>query len=185
MTGAAVPSEVRAMNSLRRLVSALRSSGALPHGDSRLSVAQQFALRLIGSRPGLTMTDLAEATLTTRSTVSEVVVRLVAAGLVGRETDPADGRRVRLQLTSSGTSVFEALSETLPERLVRALDAMDPASRESLATLLEGWIQLAGLSATSPVMFGEPVPAGRTATTDRPGARALPNDKRALVKGRR
>ena len=67
-----------------------------------MSVAQQFALRMISRHPGLTMTELAEATLTSRSTVSEVVVRLADRGLVHREADELDRRRIRLTLTRAG-----------------------------------------------------------------------------------
>lgn len=144
------------MNALRRLVSALRTSGAGASGVPGMSVAQQFALRTIGRRPGLTMSELASATLTTASTVSEVVHRLVERELVVRGPDPADHRRVQLHLTSAGSDVFQSLEQTVPERLVQALGSMDAASRDSLAASLEAWVAAAGLSAEVPRMFGEP-----------------------------
>ncbi len=152
------------MDSLRRLVSALRTTGAGAAADPGMSVAQQFALRVIGRHPGLTMGDLSAATLTRPSTVSEVVVRLVDRGLVDRQTDPADHRRVRLHLTTAGRQVFEMLEQTIPERLVSALEALDTESRESLAALLESWVDAAGLSAETPRMFGETARAIRMTT---------------------
>jgi DNA-binding MarR family transcriptional regulator len=157
-------SVIRAMNSLRRLVSALRTSGA--GAFPGLSVAQQFALRIIGREPGLSMSDLARATATAPSTVSEVVVRLVDRGLVRRAKDGTDQRRVRLALTTSGTATFERLEQTVPERLVFALEQMDPFTRETLADALDAWIESAGLGEELPHMFGEPRPnaASRTPT---------------------
>ena len=150
------------MNSLRRLVSALRTAGAGAVADTGMSVAQQFALRVIGRHPGLTMGELSVATLTTPSTVSEVVVRLVERDLVSRTSDPQDHRRVRLRLTPSGAQAFELLEQTIPERLVSALDSLDEPSRDALAALLESWVDAAGLSTEMPRMFGE---SGRIAHT--------------------
>ena len=148
--------DVRAMNALRRLVSALRSSGAVASGELKMSVAQLFALRTIGQRPGLSMTDLAAATLTTPSAVSEVVSRLVARKLVHRDTDPVDHRRSLLELTSEGRELNRGLDPTLPERLVAALSTMPPDQRTALADGMEAWVVLAGLGDVAPTMFGEP-----------------------------
>lgn len=153
--GAADNADVRAMNALRRLVSALRSSGAAASAMQGMSVAQQFALRVIAHRPGLTMGQLAAATLTTPSAVSEVVSRLVARGAVRREPDAADHRRVLLHLTQEGRTLCDRVDQTLPERLVAALAAMEPAARVSLADAMELWVARAGLGDVAPSMFGE------------------------------
>lgn len=175
---------VRVMNALRRLVSALRTTGADALGARPMSVAQQFALRVIGRHPGLTMSALAGATLTTRSAVSEVVVRLVNAGMVRREVDASDQRRVRLHLTPEGAVTYGLLGETLPERLVAALDGLEPETLELLATALEQWTETAGLGSVAPDMFGEPSgPSSRDArgstrrAPDHSAHHALPEDE--------
>ena len=145
----------RAMDALRRLVSALRTSGVAASGDMRMSVAQLFAFRVIGGHPGMSMGDLAAATLTTPSAVSEVVSRLVGRGLVRREPDATDHRRVLLQLTWEGERLFVQVEQTLPERLVASLAAMDPEARRTLADALENWVAGAGLSGVTPNMLGE------------------------------
>ena len=146
---------VRAMNALRRLVSALRSPGAAASGGVGMSVAQLFALRIIGQNPGLTMGDLAARTLTTPSAVSEVVTRLVVRGLVRRELSPEDRRRAVLHVTAEGSALLLGVEESLPERLVAALAAMPPDTRHMLANALETWVASAGLSGVAPSMFGE------------------------------
>lgn len=165
---------VRAMNSLRRLVSALRTSGAAVSGHLGMSVAQLFALRSIERQPGLSMTDLAGRTLTTPSAVSEVVTRLVARELVSREQDPVDHRRTLLHLTPDGHAICAGLDRTLPERLVAALAGMNPAARHALANSLEQWVNAAGLGELPPSMFGEsspptdpPVPSAPESSVDR------------------
>jgi DNA-binding MarR family transcriptional regulator len=173
--------DVRVMNALRRLMSALRSSGAAASSEAGMSVAQLFALRSIGQEPGLSMTDLAARTLTTASAVSEVVAKLVARGLVRREPDPSDRRRLLLHLTPDGLACCERLEQTLPERLVAALAAMDAVTRRVLAGALEQWVEDAGLGGTTPSMFGEPGPAssvvapGRAAPDTTPGTAPSPH----------
>ena len=144
----------RTMDALRRLVSALRTSGAAASGDLGISVAQLFALRVIGNRSGISMSDLAERTLTSPSAVSEVVSRLVDKDLVRRFHAPDDGRRVILCLTLSGEALMRQIGETLPERLIAAFMAMPPLTRETLADLLESWLSKAGLADARVRMFG-------------------------------
>lgn len=151
----ATGADVRAMNALRRLVSALRTSGATGSREKGMSVAQLFALRIIARQPRLSMRELADHTLTTPSAVSEVVSRLVVRGLVRREPDPLDQRRVLVSVTAQGELLSDGLEETIPERLVGALESMAPSARRSLATSLEQWVRQAGLDDVVPAMFGE------------------------------
>src|SRR5512134_1012589 len=92
----------RAMNALRRLVGALRTSGAAASGELGMSVAQLFALRVVGSHPGLSMGELAAHTLTSPSAISEVVSRLEQRGFVRRHAGASDARRVMLDPTAEG-----------------------------------------------------------------------------------
>ena len=145
----------RVMDALRRLVSALRTSGSAASGELGMSVAQLFALRVIGEQPGLSMGELASRTLTTLSAVSEVVTRLVRRGLVRRDAAPDDHRRAMLTLTPAGEMIARDLDQTLPERLIAALQAMTPDARLVLADALDAWVADAGLASVSPTMFGE------------------------------
>jgi DNA-binding MarR family transcriptional regulator len=150
----------RAMDALRRLVSALRSSGVAASGEPGMSVAQRFALRVIGTEPGISMGRLASRTLTTPSAVSEVVSRLVARDLVGREVATEDHRRHVLRLTPEGVAVIHGWEQTLPERLIKALASMDPVARGALADALEA-IKLAGAGlAVAPSMLANCLPNG-------------------------
>lgn len=145
----------RAMDALRRLVSGLRTSGAAASGELGISVAQLFALRVIGNRSGISMGELGERTLTSPSAISEVVTRLVDNGFVHRNHAPDDGRRIILSLTPRGEVLMRQIGETLPERLIAALVAMPPPARETLADMLENWVREAGLANTKVRMFGE------------------------------
>src|SRR4029079_19302546 len=94
--------EVRmALDSLRRIVRALRLSASEAEKTRGISVAQLFVLQQLadGSR---SIGQLAAETLTDPSSVSVVARRLVDRGLASRKTARDDARRVDLTLTAAG-----------------------------------------------------------------------------------
>jgi len=151
----------RAMNALRRLVRALRVSTVTVQRTSGISGAQLFVLRALVERPGQSMRDLVASTLTSQSTVSEVVARLVARGLVRRRAAPHDGRRAVLKPTSAGRTLLRTAPPTVQADLIEGLQRLAPGSRSALADALEQWLSVAGLTDVAPTMFFEPKRAPR------------------------
>ena len=83
----------------------------------------------------LMVTELAERTGRTKSTVSVLAGKLEKAGYLLREPDPADARLLRLQLTPKGEAldaVFSEISEELHRRMLAALGSDDLAQLERL-----------------------------------------------------
>jgi DNA-binding MarR family transcriptional regulator len=144
-----------AMDSLRRVVRALRASNAGVEREHRLSAAQLFVLRQVAERPGQSLNELAQRTLTTQSTVSEVVGRLVQHGMIARESDARDRRRVLLTLSDIGRDVLSRAPETVQERLVQGFQTLSPAMQSALADGLDAWLSAAGLRDVPPTMFLE------------------------------
>ncbi|MGN6676632.1 MAG: MarR family winged helix-turn-helix transcriptional regulator [Streptosporangiaceae bacterium] len=64
-----------------------------------------------------TVGDLADYMLLRPHSTVELIDRAEAAGLVQREPDSEDGRVVRVQLTSTGERVLQALTQAHLERL--------------------------------------------------------------------
>ena len=64
------------------------------------------------------------------------VDRLTARGLVERLQDPADGRLVRVRLTTAGRERVDAAFASLLERERELLAALSPADRTDLAVAL-------------------------------------------------
>jgi DNA-binding MarR family transcriptional regulator len=155
----------RAMNALRRLVRALRVSTVAVHRTSGISGAQLFVLRALVERPGQSMRDLVARTLTSQSTVSEVVARLIARDLVTRRAAPHDGRRAVLNPTPAGRALVRAAPPTVQAGLIEALQRLSPGSRTALADALEQWLAIAGLTDVPPAMFFEPRRAAGRNTT--------------------
>jgi DNA-binding MarR family transcriptional regulator len=156
----------RAMNALRRLVRALRVSTAAVQRTSGISGAQLFVLRALVERPGQSLQDLVARALTSQSTVSEVVARLVRRGLVTRQAAPEDGRRAVLSPTPAGRALLRAAPATVQADLIEGLRRLSPGSLNALADALEQWLTAAGLAEVPPTMFFEPRRRTRRARAD-------------------
>jgi len=93
---------------------------------------QRLVLRIVGRFPGLSAGDLAHIVELHPSTITGILQRLEGRGLLLRERDPEDNRRVRLRLkarartftrASQGGTVERAVTRALgrtPARHVRA-----------------------------------------------------------------
>jgi MarR family transcriptional regulator, organic hydroperoxide resistance regulator len=144
------------MNALRRFVRALRSAESQATGALGVSAAQLFVLREIDKSGALTVRELAARTATGQSSVSEVVGRLAARGLVARGRAPADRRCAAISLSDAGRSLLTSVPETLQERMVAAFGRMPAHRQQAVAAGLTEWLADSGLSSISATMFFEP-----------------------------
>lgn len=85
----------------------------------------------------LTVTELAERTGRTKSTVSVLAGKLEKAGYLLRESDPGDARLLRLRLTEKGESLDRVFAEISEELHRRMLDCLGPDDLAELEKLLE------------------------------------------------
>jgi len=143
------------MNGLRRIVRALRAGDSEIERAIGISSAQLFALRQIVRRPGRSVSDLAASTLTTQSSISEVVTRLVRRGLVTKKISDGDHRISRLEATAAGRAALANAPETTQERLLAALARLSATKQRQLATGLDELLVAAGLQTLEPTMFFE------------------------------
>jgi DNA-binding MarR family transcriptional regulator len=134
---AADPDVAVALAGLHRIVEVVRRSERALEQQLGLSGAQLYVLRLLASEPAQSLSDLAARTGTHPSTVSVVVSRLVAHGLVTRETSSHDARRITLALTSAGRMVVRRAPAPATERVASALARLPRRARHALAEELE------------------------------------------------
>jgi DNA-binding MarR family transcriptional regulator len=85
-----------------------------------MTATQRISLIEIADGGPLRLNDLAARIGTSAPTASRTVDRLDDLGLVARETDPADRRAVRIELTPAGRRLVD-------ERKARAAAAFEPA----------------------------------------------------------
>ena len=155
---AADEASTRVMDALRRLVRELSASaraGASLGAGGGISGARLFVMRQVEASPGLSIRELAARTHARQSTVSEVVSRLVEAGLVTRRASPTDARQAALSLTARGRRAMSGAGPTAQERLAEALASLPPGQRDTLAGALEAWLAAAGLADAPTTMFFE------------------------------
>src|SRR5580765_2473919 len=90
------------LDGIRRIVQAIRESASRAERHVGLSGAQLFVLHKLAEAPASSLNDLAARTHTHQSSVSTVIARLVARGLVRRTRSGLDGRSVSLALSARG-----------------------------------------------------------------------------------
>jgi MarR family transcriptional regulator, lower aerobic nicotinate degradation pathway regulator len=148
------------MDGVRRLVRLLRSANTESERRTGVTTAQLFVLKHIAQCPDASVSDVAARTLTTQSTASEVVSRLVERGLVSRVSVENDRRRVALRATEKGQTVLRVSSPPVQEHLIAALGQLPTIQQEAIARGLTAWLNAAGFSDVAPSMFFEPETGG-------------------------
>ncbi|HEY4955446.1 MAG TPA: MarR family winged helix-turn-helix transcriptional regulator [Gemmatimonadaceae bacterium] len=143
------------MDGLRRIVRALRQAEAKAR-VAGVPSAQLFVLRQLMNGRDLSIGELSRATLTSQSSVSEVVSRLKAKGLVIRSKASHDNRRAEISLTDAGGAMLKEAPHPFQERLVTALHRLAREDQEALAKGMTAWLRETGISDTPPTMFFEP-----------------------------
>ena len=170
-SGARAPDEPRdadaadALAALRRIVRALRLSAVHAEAKTGLTGAQLFVLAQVAESPGLSLTEVAERTLTDRTSVAAVVARLVTKGLVRTGRSTGDRRRVEVRASPAGRATL-ARAPHPPTRLV--LDGMATLDDRDLRALATGLSRLADamglVDGPAPMLFEERLGEARTAT---------------------
>jgi DNA-binding MarR family transcriptional regulator len=143
------------VNDLRRIVRALHRSHRMAEQKFELSAAQLLVLQRLAEVESLSVNELADRTFTHQSTVSVVVTRLVARGLVRRTRADDDARRAELVLTASGRTLLQRAMSSALAQLIDALDAMPTSRLRLIGGCLDGVVDALGVSAEPPGMFFE------------------------------
>ena len=113
------------MRRLWALEHALQSASKRMAAALAITGPQRVALRVIGRRPGIAAKALAHTLELHPSTVTGVLARLEARGLIRREPDPADGRGVRLFMARKGKALTRSAAGTVEAAVQRALQQID------------------------------------------------------------
>lgn len=92
---------------------------------------QQFAVLLnLYKSPGMRQTDLVRACAIDRSTLTDVVRRMISRGWITRRRDATDQRANALSLTEAGTERLIAAFDAALRAQERILDPIAPEERD-------------------------------------------------------
>jgi len=101
-----------------------------------VSVPRWRILAVLHERSGCTMNELADVTTVDRTTLTRALDRMVAEGLVARQSDARDRRNVRLGLTAAGNDAFRRVLPRVVAQNERATDGFSAAEAASIRALL-------------------------------------------------
>ena len=127
----------RVLDAIRRLVRHYRLFDRLIRSEIGISSAQLSALSAIAQSPSLSLGELAARTSTDQSSVSVVTSVLVESGLVRRDRDPRDSRRLALHPTQAGLALLRRVPVTFGDEIRVAASGLAPNDRHHLAAMLE------------------------------------------------
>ncbi len=120
-----------------RIIARLSRQVELATTTVELTLSQYRALIMLGEGPEAA-SALAEKLAVSRPSLTGVVDGLVARGLVEREGDPSDRRRISLGLTGAGRALLAAADSEV-ERRLHAIAEYRPDGAEAAFAGLAPW----------------------------------------------
>ena len=122
----------------RAQVTVLRALHAeFPTGE--LSLNEYDVLFNLSRQPDhqLRIRDINKHLLLTQPSVSRLVDRLAARGLLSKASDPGDGRGTIVSLTDEGYALFRKVAVTHSATIVRRLEGLTPKELATLTVLTD------------------------------------------------
>jgi DNA-binding MarR family transcriptional regulator len=104
---------------------------------------QAVCLRMLSHHGELTQSQLAEALMLSRPSVTRLLQRMERAGLVERRVDASDQRHTWVELTVAGARVQERMDAALARYTDATLARLPENDRRDLARILARWRELA------------------------------------------
>jgi DNA-binding MarR family transcriptional regulator len=141
-------------------------------GPASLTQRQFTVLAAAGAVDGLTQNDLVRATGIDRSTLADLVARLLAKGLLLRERSATDARANVVRLSPSGRDALEAGAGAVSTADERLLGLLSPKKRD-------GFLKALSLLAA---VADEPAEARAARPRDRGDAAAVHGGKKKKAK---
>lgn len=108
-----------------------------------LTIPEWRVIAVLGRRPGLTASEIADMTDMDKVAISRAVARLAEAGRIAAKPDPADARRQRLSLTAAGARVHARIAPMALECERRLLANLSARERAALDDLIDRLLESA------------------------------------------
>ncbi|MFW5836652.1 MAG: MarR family winged helix-turn-helix transcriptional regulator [Desulfovibrionaceae bacterium] len=141
--------------SLRRIINSIDKQNKQLSRSSNLTIPQLVCLRQLlqeGSRP---IGALAKSVCLSKATLTGIIDRLEAKGLVRRERSAADRRNVYLSLSPEGKAAAENMPWPLQERFSASISAMSREDVEKIDASLKKILEMMEAPACDVWPYGE------------------------------
>jgi MarR family transcriptional regulator, organic hydroperoxide resistance regulator len=106
-------------------------------GELGITGPQRLVLRVVGQYPGLSAGELAHIVRLHPSTITGILQRLVARGLLERKRDPHDTRRARLRLKQRAVPFTRSARGTVEAVVTQALSDVGESKVRAARTVLK------------------------------------------------
>jgi DNA-binding MarR family transcriptional regulator len=136
---------IRSVDAFRRILRQLRLHARKAELATGLSASQAFVLTVIAQRPGASVNEIAEATMTDRSSAAAVLDRLAERGHIFREQSERDRRRAEFRITANGRRAMGRAPTPPTVALVNGIRALSRAEGRALAESLTALTQAMGI----------------------------------------
>jgi DNA-binding MarR family transcriptional regulator len=134
------------LRSIRQLVRGISIHSKQLLRDVGLTIPQVLCLRAIEKLAAdgvdLTVVEVSEAVQLSPATVSRIIDRLLAAGLVARERSSIDRRKVQVSLTDAGRARLMSVPVPLQETFLQQLFELSLDERKVLLASLRTLVDL-------------------------------------------
>jgi DNA-binding MarR family transcriptional regulator len=127
---------LRFMQRLWDLVHALEVRSKHMARELGVTGPQRLVLRIVGQASGCTARELSSTLGLHPSTLTGILARLEARGLLLRTVDPADRRRARFTLTAAGAVLDRERAGTVEAAVRRAMARASPATLAATARFI-------------------------------------------------
>ena len=103
----------------------------------KLTSSQADVIFTLGNTEGLSYKEIGQLTLITKGTLTGVVERLQASGIVEKSSCPHDGRRMIVRLTQKGEEIFQSVFPSHLEAIGQRFSKLSESELETLEELLK------------------------------------------------
>ncbi|MBA4012834.1 MAG: MarR family transcriptional regulator [Phenylobacterium sp.] len=132
-------------------------------GEGGVTQRQYAVLAAVEAYEGLTQTDLVRITGIDRSTLADMVARMIVKGMLERQRSAADARANAVSLTETGRLALAEAKPKMAAADARLLRLLSSAKREALTTGLRDLIRAGDDAAAAPV----PIAAAKQPKADK------------------
>ncbi|MBL6428150.1 MAG: MarR family transcriptional regulator [Maritimibacter sp.] len=122
---------------LRRILRATELYGKELANAAKLTAAQFRALQIVGEIGHATPSDIATRMGVSQATITALVDKLVARGLVTRERSERDRRQTNVTITAEGQGTVDEAPDALQQRYVRKFEALEDWEQAQIIASLE------------------------------------------------
>jgi DNA-binding MarR family transcriptional regulator len=115
---------------------------ATPPAEAKPYVVRYHILKCLERREAHHLTEVSAILNVKKNTLSELLDRMARDGLVLREYDPDDRRKIILCITPAGKSAIKAFEKTLMANIGQFLETLEEEDRRDLVQAIESLIRI-------------------------------------------